>query len=339
MRTVLTYLCLSVLATAGLVTACHTGPEPETPVNLEGGAVSDGRPRAVVVFEANVRTGPGRGVHFAKLSPHTIVRLGERQGRWQQVEVEGPLRATGWVRTSRLGCRVLHDVTLDTGHDGLEVTLRPGALLAYRDEERAEEVITVETREHIAVTGSIPTEACGIGEPFVPELPRDGALYRLTRESAILAMDSSPLATLPSGSRFVVFSAERRLAVGRTDGPVSTPAKIDTSALEPDPRGTPLDRLAEPLGYSHEVIVDEPLFHEPSGTELARLPGGTPMTITERQGDWSQIRTFGLVQLEGWVPHVKLRRVSLDHNELDREALRRDHAPVNRRIIRDPEPD
>jgi len=294
-------------------------------------AALDG-PAAVVVFRAYLRAGPGRGASVGQLNPDTVVALGAERGDWQEVEVRDPLPARGWVRRERLGCRALRRVSLEgTGEDAREVVLQPGALLAVLATEG--EQLEVETRDPLGRRGRLPAADCGVGERFVPRLPRDGELYLLRREAPLLAAGAGggPLATLPEGYRFVVQGrGAAGYAEGRTDGPVIVSGRIDGAALEEDPRSTPLDRLAEPLGYTHENVVEQDLLEDPRGQPVARLPGGTPMNLVERRGDWSRVRTVGPVELEGWVEHLEIRRVSLDHNELDPAARRRVHLPVDR---------
>jgi hypothetical protein len=302
-----------------------TPREPATPFEREG--------RAVVIFDAVVQSGPGSGPLLGTVAAGTVVGLGRVEGEWRQIEIEGPVRATAWIPSERIGCRALRDVEL-APLDGSkpQVLLRPGALLAVTatDGDR----LDVETQGSIAVRGRIAASDCGVGRPFVPTLPRDGNPSVLTRD-AFLTTDvagGGSSIRLPAGQRFAVFltrRADRNVAYGRTDGPVVLRGSIDALSLARD-TSTPFDRLAEPLGYTHEALLGATLLDAPEGGAIAEVAAGTPLNVGDREGSWARITTHGAVRLEGWIEGEQIRRVSLDHNTLDPEARRRDHSPVER---------
>jgi hypothetical protein len=291
---------------------------------------------AVVVFDAFVRARPTRGPAFGTLHPDVVVRVGRQVGEWREIEVAGPLPVRGWVQLSRLGCRALREVRLERDREdaGAPVVLRPGAKLAIV--EAGARWLEVETRDVVEARGRVPRSACGAGDRFVPLLPRDGALRQLRAPATLLAEGpgGGPIAALPAGSRFVLFRNEGGYAVGRTDGPVVVTGRVRAEAVGEDPRRTPLDRLAEPLGYTHEVIVAEELREAPNGRSLAVLPGGTPVNEEERHGDWTRVRSSGDVEVVGWVRGSAIRRMSLDHHEPDPGTQGRDHRPAERGVVR-----
>jgi hypothetical protein len=282
------------------------------------------------VFQANLRTRPGGGVRIGTIAPDTVVQLGRSTEEWQEVEVVGPVTVRGWVQRDRLGCRVLRETDLVPLDGSQEHTrLRPGALVAVASEQRGR--LAVETRDPVSRRGTIDATTCGIGEPFVPRYPRGATPYRLVREAEMVVSGEGSGSTyrLPEGYRFAVESQQGRAAIGWTDGPVVVRGQVDASSIERD-RRSPLDRLGQPLGYTHEAMIDTDLLDARSGRPVASISGGTPVNPIETGADWVKVRTFGKIQLEGWVEAWAVRRVALDHNELEPWARRRAHAPVDR---------
>ena len=326
------FACLLVAVAISLV-ACGprvgtvTGGTESPP--YQSGAISSSD-RGVVVFPAYLRSRPGSGARLGEIQPGAVVRLGDSSNDWREIEVLGPTKVTGWLRQDRLGCRALRDTELRPLDGGRgQVRLRPGALLALRGEREGR--LEVETRDAVSRRGTIETESCGVGEPFVPTFPRGAIPHRLLRDAEMVSSeeDGREVIRLPEGYRFAVASTEGRAVVGWTDGPVVVAGQVDARAVERD-RSTPLDRLAEPLGYTHEALVDLELRSEPSGTNIASLAGGVPLNRIEQSSGWIRVRTHGAVQLEGWVEHWEIRRVALDHNELEPWARRRLHVPIDR---------
>jgi hypothetical protein len=284
--------------------------------------------QAVIVYTAPLRASPGDGAALGTLEPNTVVKVGELVDGWRSVETITPPLLAAWVEADRIGCRALEDLTLiPTDQSKPQITLRPGALLAVL--ERQDQKLLIQTQGVISVDGLIESSKCGVGAPFVPTVPHDGTPHILVRRARLASELGGQSLDLPEGQRFAVFAIKNKLAYGRTDGPVALRGLIDAAALERD-KTTPFDRLAEPLGYSHETLVETPLSSEPDAPPFAELPGGSPLTILNRQSDKVQIRVSGQIRLEGWVAEQTIRRVSLDHNELDPYAKRREHGPIPR---------
>lgn len=319
------------LATVCLACCGSPTPRPGGPENAQPMVPFSNKGQAVVVFAASLRLGPGTGPQVGEVEPGTVVSVGDESEGWRQVGIDAPVRVKAWILEERLGCRALRDVELSPLDETKpQVKLRSGALLAIRGAEGDQ--IDVETQGVIAIRGRIAKRDCGVGRPFVPTLPRDGVPYQLVRAahlSADVEHGGSSSIRLEEGQRFTVFITKGGLAYGRTDGPVVLRGHIDAAALDRDKR-TPFDRLAEPLGYTHEAILDAPLRATPDGDPIAELPGGTPLNVAGRQDDWAQITVFGMVKLDGWLEWSRIRRVSLDHNELDPAARRREHVPIVR---------
>lgn len=325
----------TLLVTAALLAACGArgGPAVEEPAASPASGTAGplgSAEQAVVVFAAYLYSEPGRGERLGEIQPDNVVGLGRVQDEWREIELTAPLQARGWVRSDRLGCRALREVELRPleGRGG-GATLRPGALLAVRGERHGR--IEVATQDSVFREGTIERSACGIGATFVPGFPRGAVPHKLVRQATMVADGErgGQVIRLPEGYRFAVAAVEGRHAVGWTDGPVKVRGRIERSALERD-RSTPLDRLAEPLGYTHEVLVEASMRDAPEGAPLVQLPGGTPANPVERRDEWVKIRTFGSIQLEGWVEGWAVRRVALDHNELEPLARRRIHVPFDR---------
>lgn len=314
-----------------LVCCGPSTPRPEGPETARDMTPFSNEGRAVVVFSASLRLGPGSGPQVGEVEPGTVVSIGAVTDGWRHVGIEDPVRVKAWVLEERLGCRALRDVELTPLDDTKpQVKLRPGALVAIRGAEGDQ--IEVETQGVIAVKGRIAKRDCGVGSPFVPTLPRDGIPYQLVRAahlSADVKHGGSSSIRLEEGQRFTVFITKGSLAYGRTDGPVVLRGHIDAASLDRDKR-TPFDRLVEPLGYTHEAILDTTLRATPDGEPIAKLPGGTPLNVADRQDEWAHITSFGKVRLDGWLEWSQIRRVSLDHNELDPAARRREHVPIVR---------
>ena len=285
--------------------------------------------RAVVVVSAPLHLGPGSETTFGVVAPDQEVTVSRRAGPWLWAVTDTPPLARGWIQEDRLGCRVLVETDLRAelppGEKGIQV--RPGALVSILGQRGA--TLEVETQGPLVFRGELPRDRCGIGKSFVPTLPRDGQAHRLIR----LAFLETPLLReppqLPLGQRFTVLSREGDRAYGRTDGPVIIYGRIDPNALERD-LSTPFDRLAEPLGYTHEVLLDGNVRRSPAGQILARLKGGTPVNLLDQSGRWTRIATYGPVRLEGWIEEPLLRRISLDYNELEPGARQRRHSPEDR---------
>lgn len=323
----LALLCLLLVACPPAAST----PPPEAPPTSSTVPQLPGD-RAVVVFSAGLRQGPGSGQRLGSIRPDTTVTTGEIRDGWRHVETSGEVETSGWVRTQRLGCRALREVELQPLEGKPMVQLRPGALLALTGARG--DRFEVQTQGAVSVEGLIDRDDCGVGEPFVPTLPRDGLPHRLTRAARLDAQLEGQTFELPEGYRFTVFAVDRNQAWGRTDGPVVVRGQIDATALERD-QTTPFDRLAEPLGYSHEALIGSELLAEPEGEPIAQLADGTALTLLVHQGDWVEVQTYGQVEVSGWLPQPVVRRVSLDHNELDPWARQRRHAPVDRDWPRD----
>jgi hypothetical protein len=293
--------------------------------------------QAVVVFEADLREGPGRGAALGSVAADLVVLAGRRANGWREVEVRGDLAVTGWVREERLGCRALRDVPLvPLAGDAPAAHLRAGALLAVGAARDGR--LEVETQGPIAVRGTVAAVDCGVGRRFFPTLPRDGVAHVLAKASTLVTdLAGGTTFALPEGHRFAVVSRDGRDVVGRTDGPVVVRGRVDARAVVRD-KTTPFDVLAERMGYSHEVVLEAAISASNAGaSSFAKLPGGTPLLLLESDGDVTKVRTHGLVRLEGWVPTDQIRRVALDHNELEPGARRRNHDPVGRDAPRDPD--
>jgi SH3-like domain-containing protein len=319
---------LFVITVCFLLSTCHrpgtTRPTPATPADL-----SSGSDEAVVVFEAQLRSGPGQGATVGSLQPNVVVRVSQETDGWLLVECHHPLRIHGWVRKERIGCRALSEAELTPQDPSSQpaTRLRPGALLAVHHREGAR--LDVETQGAISLRGWVPAEICGVGQPFVPTLPTDGRPHRLTQQANMTTIAPEMVIMVPLGQRFAVAQVEENLARGRTDGAVVVQGSLPLAVLEQD-KTTPFDRLAQPLGYTHEVLQTNSLRAHPAGDVLTELPGGTALNINRSRDGWSHVRTYGLVQLEGWIEQQNLRRVSLDYNQLDPEARRREHVPFDR---------
>ncbi len=320
---VLVFVFILAACGASTLTSEEPGPSNGISPSLESSK------QAVIVFSAGLRKGPGKGYRLGTLEPDTVVSLGEQRDGWQQVEVRDDLRVSGWVRRECVGCRALRDVPLRP-LDGREpeVKLRRGALLALR--ATLEERLEVETQGPVTARGFIATADCGVGLDFVPTLPRDGIPHLLLREAQMSAdFGGGQSVLLPEKQRFAVFEREGRDAIGRTDGPVVVRGRIDARALTRD-KTTPFDRLAEPMSYTHEVVLEAALSTKRAGGEIfVNLPGGTNLELLEVDREWASICTAGRVRLRGWVELRQSRRVALDHNALDPAARRREHAPLS----------
>ena len=319
-----------------LLATCHRS-NAARPAASPPSELSPRGEEGVVVFPAQLRSGPGSGAPLGSLQPDVVVGVsGETEG-WLLVECRHPLRIEGWVPKERIGCRVLSETELTPREPSSQPTarLRPGALLAVHHREGTR--LEVETQGAISLRGWVPAEVCGVGQPFVPTLPTDGRPHRLTRQASMTTVAPEMVIMLPLGQRFAVAEIQDNLARGRTDGAVVVQGSLPLVVLEQD-KTTPFDRLAQPLGYTHEILYTNSLRAQPEGNVLTELPGGTALNINRSSNGWSHIRTYGPVQLEGWIEQRNLRRVSLDYNQLDPEARRREHVPFDRSLPRREEP-
>ncbi|HEY8470707.1 MAG TPA: hypothetical protein VIL18_13735 [Longimicrobiales bacterium] len=219
-----------------------------------------------VAVDGEVLRAAPDGAILATLEEGTLLRLGRRQGSWQEVTLEAWI----WHQSVRAERNGPHDLVI-SAQGGENLRAAPnGALLAYgrtgmrlEQVERAGNWIRIRRTGWMREAGVRPDQAVAVERPAAGS-PGTG----------------SATAGSPAG--------------GSPTAPAPAATRQASSATEPAPSAVaPAARAS--VGPAGSVLLTGP-----GADTLARLRPGAALSTVERQGEWVRVR------LEGWIPAATL---------------------------------
>lgn len=297
----------------------------------------------VVASETYIKSHP-QGYKIGYISAGVIVKILEHDDEYTKVVTQSPFKIEGWIKSNSLGFVVKSQTFLfgDEKKGSQLAELLPGALLLWRGVQD-ENLYKVVTNSPFKISGFIEKQYCSIGEDgnlYEEEykIKSNEKLYEIKNNVYLRGNDlTTPFGQIDRGNIFIGLKTERNWINGFVKQPVIIKGWIPAYEVKEWQMPSPLDILGKNLEYTHEVIINSPLYlnpHESENNKLTILNSGTNLISIKRQNKWVQVETLNKIQIRGWIKEENIQEVTLSNNaDLIPLYTRPEHDPVERSPI------
>lgn len=289
----------------------------------------------ILIYTTPIKISP-KGELLGLLSPGIKIKsLSISSDNYIKVETEKPFKVIGWINREAIGVSVIKPSILwaDTKQYKKVAELLPGALLQWQGKDG--KMYKVKTVHPLSLTGFINPEDCSnkIVIPFEEYPTQHKLLKKLKQDTYLKGEDrSTPLFKIEKGEIFVVLHEQNGWYYGYIHSPVLIKGWIHGKDLEDWEPPSPLEKLKHKLPYSHETIVEVPLYLDKNlEYKLTILPSETPLIAHSYFKDRVRVETFGSIQIKGWIKQNYIQEVTLDNESLTLPLYTRPyHTPLDR---------